>query len=723
MKYIRNKTEQPSCVLICGKIDFFDEDVLKRISRYYRVVFVQESGSTRQYTEKPSKDIHMYVEDIASENFERIMQAYLPDAVWMVSGFIDNGDGLVDEQKKIDALIRDCAACDVKKFVYVSSEKSLSYTLGQDNDTLERHYLDEKGLECFELEELVKFSANRNSIKSVILRVPFIYNNENKDNYLGDVFDHIGNGGLVGFPYDKAERIDFLSIKDIGELLVAVTEETMDESGEYLASSGYELTLRDFSDALSKCKAGSSFSYTDDVFYDLHADRGAENQRLRKEYGFIPSDNIIDKIKDIYLLHEQKPLLKSGFFERLKNLYVGRPYGLYAILEMVILFIVVQLLIRNTTDMVTFKYVDLRLFFVLVMGTAHGMLVGFLSGVLQCISLAYAYMHKGVNATMLFYNMDYWLAFAIYLMTGTITGYLSSTKNQKIEYTEKELQKLQDKYVFLDDVYMSVINNKDEYKKQILGYQDSFGKIFEVVQNLNSSNPGDIFKNSIETMEKVLDNHSIAIYVVDKHQKYGRLAACSREMLSRLSKSLSIDNMQDLYEVIKNRDTWKNTSFREGVPVYAYGIVEKETVRCLICICDANIEQMSLYYMNLFTIICHLIRVSFKRALEYQTAIETEKYYEDTYVLKSEYFEEELKTQRDMQDAGMTNFVLLKIVGDNILGTYEKLGSLIRQTDMIGIGSDGTNYLLLTQMDMSSFEIIANRLNKNGVEYQVVEGM
>ncbi len=723
MDYSRKITEQPSCILICGKTELLDRDTLKLISEYYRVVAVGEKSNSDIYKTKISKRINTYIEDTTSDNFRKIMFSYSPDVVWFFSGFMDGGDGLDNEYKKIESVIHNCSLYDVSKLVYVSSINSLHYAVSHNDNKEEKVFASARGFDCYQAERLVEYSAEQNNVKSVILRVPYLYDKENCCNYLGTVFDAISDGKPVDFPYNRFERFEFLSVRSMTELLIAITEETMDRGGTFTATSGDDLTYSAFASTIEGIEPRADFRYNEDAFYDLVLDADNETARLRKEYGFIPAGNLQEILEDSYRSFNRTSVKKNAAKEKIKKLFLRFSHTTFKFAELIILFLIVQLLLKHTTNNVMFKYVDLRLFFVVILGTTYGMFIGLIAGLLECISLFYSYIQTGVTGTMLFYNMDYWLPFAIYLMTGAITGYLVSAKDQKLKFEEEEVVTLQNKYLFLNDVYMSVIDNKEEYKRQILGYQDSFGKIFEAVENLDSSTPADIFMNGVETLERILDNHSIAIYTMDQYQKFARLVACSREMNTKLQRSLNIDKFREVYDVIVTRETWKNTDFKEGLPIYSYAIVEKDNVRLMISIYEASSIQMGLYYMNLFTILCHLIRVSFMRALEYQAAIQDEKYIKDTEVLKPEYFEIELASQRNMSDAGVASYVLLKLNTDDVIKTCEKLENLIRHTDFVGMGSDGGNYLLLTQINKAIFETIGERLKKNDIDYTIVEGM
>ena len=727
MKYIKTKEDSTSCIMIAGNTNCLEAKTLNHIADYYRVVIISDNSDNVapiKLSAKYSKRIKTYKEDLSSDNCKKIFQAFSPDTVWYFSGYTDGCDGLRDENKKLSALIHYCSEIGVQKLIFISSVSSLNYYFKDTVSGKVKIYLSETGFECSQLENLCRYSSTKNYLKYIILRAPYLYSKyNNTKNYLGSIFSRMEEIEPIVFPYDASGKIDFLSVRDLTELLMFITEETLDDAGTYTLTSDSGLTYQSFAELLKKCEPSTQASFSEGNPCVLELDEKNENKNIRKEYGFIPLDNIVENLNDFYKIYKQGLNKEVNFIEKLLERIPRLPQIALAVAETLVLFVIVQLLLPYTSDNTLFKYVDLRLFFVVILGVTYGMIPGMLAGLLMCFSLIHSYSQAGITIKMLFYNMDYWLPFAIYLMTGAITGYLVSAKDQKLKFAEDEAISLHNKYAFLNDVYMSVINNKEEYKRQILGYQDSFGKIFEAVHSLDSSVPEKIFMNSIETLENILDNHTIAIYTLDKYQRFGRLVACSRELLTYQPKSLYIEQISEVYEVIKNRETRKNINFKEELPAYAYGILDEGKVRIMICIYKASQMQMSLYYMNLFTIICHLIRFAFIRALRYQTVLEENKYFENTGILKPEFFISELKAQRNMADKGIASHVLLKLHSFNIVETDKKLGHLIRHTDSLGIGEDGKYYLLLRQIDAHVFRIIDQRLRDNGIEFSVVEGV
>ena len=724
MNHKSGSPEQPSCVLLCGKTELLDYETLKQIAQYYNVVVSGERINRDIYRRKLTRKIHIYNEDPTSENFRKIAYAYSPDVIWYFSGFADGGDGLDNENRKIEKLIECCVANEVQKLIIISSINSLNYTpLTEQKMIIGKEFASPRSFDCAKMEELVSFNAGRGQIRTVIVRAPYISGRISRNNYLSSIFATMMDNGAVSFPYNEKQMIDFFSLRDLCELLISITEETMDSTGEYTVLSGYQTTYGEFGSMLKGLDATVKLEYDRPAVYDLVLNKEREAQRVRESYGFIAADNVLDGLDEAYREYSRNVVKKSALKEKLGKFLTLVSDNTLKFAELIILFIAVQYLLKYTSDSVYFKYIDLRLFFVVILGMTHGMHIGILAGVLECISLVLVYRQTGVNGMMLFYNVDYWLPFAIYLMTGAITGYITTAKNQKISFMEQETAALQDKYMFLNNVYMSVIDNKEEYKRQILGYQDSFGKIFEAVEKLDSSVPADIFMNGVNTLERILNNRSIAIYTMDEWQKYLRLVACSREMMTRLTNSVSIDDFRIIYDEILDKGTWKNTDFAPGLPMYAYGIVEDGKIRLMICLFEAGPEQMGLYYMNLFTILCSLIRVSFIRALEYQEAIEDEKYYRDTEVLIPSFFEDELNSQRKMAEAGVASYILLQIEESDVTSFNDSLKGLIRHSDIAGAGYDGNYYLLLTQTNRDIVGIVGKRLTEHEIKYTVVEGM
>ncbi len=712
-------------ILICGNTRLLDMNAVKMIAGYYKLVICGELSFAENTSERIPRNVHLYRDDPTTEAFSRIMASYTPDTVWYLSGYADDGDGLDQESKIIRKLTEECGTHECDKLIVVSSVNSV-YALrneGNNRGLAGESPVPPKAFFCAQMEDLVVYCAGKNQLKNVIVRLPRLSQTDNRATWLGRQMEKLKDGKEIVLPGTREGTVDFLSTRNMTELLISITEETLDDSARYTVVTGFVHTWGDVGRALAECGGGSvQVDYAPEAGMRDEALAGLSGQSVRRSYGFVATDDIVETLPEEYALYLENHTKTEGFLSRIRSRLHASPDWLLKGLELALLFLVVQGLLPLTSDTVYFRYVDLRLFYVVILGCTHGMGTGLAAGVLACISLFFAYQDTGITGIMLFYNVEFWLPFAVYLMTGAITGYMKTTKDQKLKYAEEEIIALQNKYLFLNEVYKSVIENKKEYKRQILGYKDSFGKIFEAVQNLDSTLPSDIFMHGVETMEHILENNSIAIYTMDDWQRFDRLTACSGSLATKnLSKSLNIENCKPVYDTVLAGNTWKNTDLLPGIPAYAWGIIENGKVRVLICIYEADTEQMSLYYVNLFTILCNLIRVSFVRALEYQDAIHDEKYYPGTDVLKYEYFRKELDIQQHMTATGVASFLLVRLGDGSVREMDEKIRSIIRKTDFLGTDQDENCYLLLTQVTPDTFRFVEERLKKKEIAYSVVE--
>ncbi len=710
---MRKANEQPSGVLICGNTGLLDAESVTMIGQYYKTVISGESPLLSGGRRGLPKNVRIYPHDPASEPFSRMMAAYTPETVWYLSGFLDGGDGLENESRIIRRLEQLCAEHGCTKLIFVSA---LSSAFSPEST--------QRAFCCAQTEALAVRCARDGRLKTVLVRLPRLARADGGSPWLREQFEILEAGGEVLLPGAAEEEADLISVSNLAELLIYITEETLDEAGMYIVESGFGHTWREVGDGLLSCNPSARVSFlTENAPAEEEAPllpRGS----LRKNYGFVATDDVISRLPELYeafLAGKQK---KDGILQRLRGLLVRAPRWVLMGVELLLLFALLQLLLRVTDGSVYFRYVDLRLFYVLIMGSAHGMAAGLLAGLLTCISLFFSYTGTGITWMMLFYNVEYWLPFAIYLMTGAITGHIKSMKDQKLRTLEDELLSLQQKYLFLNDIYLSVIENKKEYKRQILGYNDSFGKIFEAVQNLDTTHPTDIFMRGVETMERILENNSIAIYTLDNYQRFGRLAASSGSLnVMRLSKSLAIADYREMYDRLLAGETWRNREMKPNMPAFANGILEKDRVRLIICVWEAEPKQMSLYFMNLFTILCNLIRFSFTRALEYQEAVRSERCIEGTDILKYEFFRKELEIHRKMTETGVASHILVRFPGSTPETASDSLRRIVRSTDIIGVNSQGECCVLLAQVTGDTFRYVEDRLKSAGLAYELTEGI
>lgn len=187
-------------------------------------------------------------------------------------------------------------------------------------------------------------------------------------------------------------------------------------------------------------------------------------------------------------------------------------------------------------------------------------------------------------------------------------------------------------------MYQETIEDKNLYKKQILGSKDSFGKIFDITRKLDVIQPQELYIETIRVLEDVLENKTFGLYTLNRENGYGRLETASAQVQGNYPNSIKLSEYSAAMEELENGNVWANREFLEKYPMYMAGVRKNGELVMLICIQQVSREQMSLYFLNLFKILSGLVETSLLRALEYQKAVEYRQYVKGTHILKTEYF-------------------------------------------------------------------------------------
>ncbi len=703
-------------ILICGKTELFTDDALENLASECRVVV---AGKTKLSGRK--KNIFVYQTAPNKEQFHQLFDVYSFRTVFYVSGYADGGEGMFGELQQLEQVMQECEKSRADKLVVISSIDSQNYSLQYrlQREFPDKEYFTSRNFQVGQMEETCVYFMKRTKLCTIILQVPYLADRVNEKNFLGKIFYRIYKKEKVILPYRREDAVDFITLDELVELMLQINEETEDESGVYCVTSGYHYTYGDLEEMFRLLTKDIHIVYDNHPYMPSIPEFSKE---LRSRYGFFVKDNAMENIGVYYRVFVREVMgHRYGIREKLTDFMksLGKEALIYV--EMIVLFVIVELLSQVTSDNVYFRFVDVRLCYIVIMGTIHGMRFGVAAAIFECFALIRQYFLVGMNATVLFYNIENWIPFAIYLLTGSITGYVSNKRTDAMAYLRQEYNLLRNKYGFLNDVYYGAIQNKDEYKKQILGFKDSFGKIFDAVQKLDSERPEHIFYEGIGILEDILENHSIAIYTLDSWQKFGRLAVCSNSLLARLTKSIRMDDYQEMYETVKSGRVWKNTEFTQGLPMYACGIFRDDMMVLLVTIQEANIEQYGMRYMNIFQILCGLVQTSFLRAVEYEELVQSQIHYPDTNIVFPERMKSLVETQTAMKDEGIADFVCLRLADKDKRRVNERLEGLVRASDVVGADEDGNIYLLLVQMSPQNLRIVAERLERVGLEYQIVE--
>lgn len=692
--------------LLVGNIGYWIEKNLREAFGEGRIVVIRGEG---EFSEGGKKILY-YSVPIADDRFEDLFMNYSFDRVVYASDFLTLHGNPQPEVENLRRLLRLCVKAKTEQFVFLSSlEICTSEPSG-------------KTVILKAAEDLCRYYAEKYWLPIKVIRIPYLSSATLPKDYFYKLFARMEADGEAEIREDEKQGTCFIAMEDLAEFLFRLFD-GWDGNAETLNLHPYtQSTFGDLEKGLKAVfpegvirRTNQSPFHTFELGEDL----------IRKRFGWFAKTEVIRSLPELYQsyrgVREQKLSRWKRFRERLLGLSRWK-----LMLELMGGGVLVEFMARLLAGGTQFNTIDVRLLFIVVMGTVYGMNAGVLAALFETLAVGFAYAAQGMNWKILFYEPSNWLPFILYFTTGAICGYVKYRNNDALNSLKKENGMLTDKFRFITLLYREALRSKGEYKKQIIGSRDSFGKIFEVVDHLSTVVPQEIFAESISVMENVLDNQSIAIYSVKSEASaFGRLEVYSRRMKHYLNRSIRLEEYEAAIRKVETEGVFINRDLLPGYPMYIAGVKRQERIVLLIMIYRVEYDQMGMYFANLFRIICGLIERSFLKALEYQDAVREKKYLGDTMIVRESYFMEQLSLYHNMAENGISTYALLQLLpeGRSDGELDELLRTRIRDTDLLGKSRDGNFYLLLSQIDNNSVEIVQNRLSALGLSCRQIQNL
>ena len=575
-----------------------------------------------------------------------------------------------------------------------------------------------KGIIARAANGLCRHYAAREGIQSKVLRVPYLYTASPAltDPFLVPLFEAC-SGGSVALQGAADAPFPLLCAEELAVLVHRIFD-SWDANFEMLdVADAFGHTAGDLGEALQVLFPELTVAYGESAGYALPAD-----DTVRVRYGWFQRYDLLRDLSTIQArwanAHTKKTNPLRAAIDRIqmrtlpiKCLETGLAWVLFEVLE------------HLFSQSAQLNVLDYRLLYVVLIGTLYGLDFGLAAALLASIGLATSYFTQyGYTFQGLFYEPSNWLPFIAYFVVGSVCGYVQLRNREALKAERAENELVRNRNDFLGRLYHDAIEDKQAYKRQIVGRHDSFGKIFAVTQELDVLNPRDIYRKCCELLGEILDNDTVTIYHVSG-ESFTRLVAASPAISGDALRSLALDDLRAMMEGVDHSGLWVNRKLVPGLPMFAYVMERNGAPAIFIFVRRVAESQMTLYYQNLFRILCGLVESALGRAFDYEAVAQDKRCIAGTRVLKQDAFGRELAAEQALADNKMGSYLLLRVVpGMEPVGELVgAIGSAIRESDAAGLVGD-TLYLLMRQATEADLPVICNRMASKQIAVEHVDG-
>lgn len=444
-----------------------------------------------------------------------------------------------------------------------------------------------------------------------------------------------------------------------------------------------------------------------------------ENQKTKSELGWNIKFNIEEGLKKVYLSSNKNPIVNNLSKEKkeIKEIYeffvsklkIFRPY-----IENIFLLSLFYILNLGFGERFSGLDIDFNLLYILIVSIVYGTSQSIIAIILASALGVLLKIQGGTSIITLLYDPDILVKFIIYLLVGTCFGYIIDSKNSEIKSWKKELQSVTEKFQFTNEKCKNLRKEKKLLEEQIVSSNDSLGKLYWIIEKLNSLNPELIFEEAVSVISNVMKSKEVCIYIFSKDKVYLRLISKTSDLDENIIKSINLEEYLNIRSSLLNKEVFLNRKMIKNIPDMLCPIIIEGNIIGVVGINNLLFEEFTLYKHNLFKVVVDILTKSLAVAYKYEQAILDEKYVRGTEILRSEYFKE-LTKSRYLNN--QENNVVLKVSKEN----YKNIKHYIRTSDYLGVNERDELLILLVNTKREEADIVIKRLLEKHVESEIVD--
>lgn len=694
-------------ILLTGHLSSVSESFCKKLALRHKVVACSEDIIPAHL----GKSCITYAQNPEDNEFLKLFTTYYFETVIYFAKRPEENVDFYHEFKELDDVLRLCSEYNTTNFIYISS----TFVYEGLSDVTESSIpvpVSDISLFLDSCEKLLALYRKSSGMSILVMHTPCLFGDHESSSIVGNLAQQVAMTHSLQICGTENQTVDFLSQADLGELVLLIVNDFPSNIKTMNVPGASTLTFGELVKLLHRVVYATRISFAKQkapVFHPVKSDL-AFNKYMWKSETTIENEifNLINKVSKT----RKTPVTEEthGPIEFLK----ARPTLLQNI-EIIAGYSFMELFNKITGSIVVFRYFDFRLLYVVLIANVFGLKAGIAASLLAIFSSVVGLFSGSVS-----FGFAIPLLFAGYLAAGILIGLWRDKRNRKLEQLSFQKQELEKKYSFMNNLYVSTLDNKQQLKRQFLNYRDSFGRILKLSERLNATFPDLIFQDALFALEEILENHSISIYSVNAVRNFARLNVCSHQIIDTTPTSLDLLHLSDITEQLSKNELWVNQKNISEYPDYIFPLYNENELTLLVMVDKATTEQKAEYFGNLLKIICHYIEVSLLRAQQYTKKNKNELYLPSSRVLKNQFFKDVLRSRVQMEENSISKYKLISLDTDhtNLVTVANRMQNYLRDCDVFGEGKNGQLYVILSQASEKNVAVVLNRLRNIGIPFQ-----
>ncbi|MFB9325905.1 NAD-dependent epimerase/dehydratase family protein [Paenibacillus aurantiacus] len=517
---------------------------------------------------------------------------------------------------------------------------------------------------------------------------------------------------------DGGQTRDFIFVKDLVDAIYRGAN--ADVTGVYNLSTNTETSVNQLIDALGKMTKAPQVKYLEPRQGDIYRS-SLDNTRVKRDLDWVPIHSLDEGLRQTYEWFTASKQIERPAGQKKKRESGRSKWAVIKpFVENILAFAVLAFMTLYATDILLHTGVDFKLVYVILLGIIYGTKQSALSAFLVSGLYYYESLNNGRDWLSLLYDPEALFVIAMYLFFGLVIGYVSDKYRRENKKIEAELKKTEEQYQFLKEVYRDTRKVKEELQRQLINSKDSIGRIHGIIKQLESLEPEEIVTSSVGVLTSLLETSRISVYTMNQTD-YMRLMIKSSDAGFDLPKTIRVSEHSYLQQIAKGGKLFVNKAMEAGVPMMAAPIFHEGQIVAVVAVHDLAFERLNLNTENLFRVSVELISGSLSRAFKYVGITRSDRYIDDTTVLKADVFLQLLETKAQAKQQHNAEYVLLGFdsVDMPAKSVADRITPSLRESDYLGMIRDQF-VLLLSNSNVAEAGKVIQRLRNNGIATRVI---
>lgn len=360
---------------------------------------------------------------------------------------------------------------------------------------------------------------------------------------------------------------------------------------------------------------------------------------LRQDYGWFPKVSLLEDLSTHDLPSFATELQSLSLVNKLREFAKldRTPARVVVLLGLLIVSGVFSYLFG---DQIYFQTVDYRLFAIVISGLSLGLFYGLWAAVFASIGLIIQNILMGfADFQTLFFEPTNWIPYIIYIVSGLVSGYIKEKDRSDLSRLSSEINHLKQQLSGEQSFAEDLLSEKVELTHQILERQDSYGRIYRFLENLETPYLEIFMVKLLDYISEAFGTDEIAICKVDNNQK-SKLQLTTVQNTKHLI--LTAEQLAGVSQQLVDNTVWVNQHLHDDYPMYLAGVLSDGELCYYLALDHLPTDKLNLYHQNLLKSLTGLASLSYQHLRQKLTSVSQ---YE---VLKEVAFYQKLLALKDV---------------------------------------------------------------------------